>query len=280
MYESFISVLESFIGQERLLMIQNILKALEYLNYESAWDEISRMFAGEDDLIGSELLGSTETILNAALDDVLGQHSVSVAGTLEVKAKVLDFIITLQNWTDGQALLDILQTYPENTIATFCDLYQYITTESYTTIEPEILAVSSTFIDLVTKLANQTITLESTEVEVDDQSEKRISAVRLFAAAFPDTLGIRAIKNKDIGLGVELDYLIRTYSKEMFFLEPAHPELAAQNVYSLVVCSSVPVEHHVETSKKILDQCFGDEIFKSSVVAMIDTTAMKVKGNG
>jgi hypothetical protein len=273
MYQEFLAVLGSFIGPERMQLIVSILQKMDQLNYTSAWDEIEQVYFNEDDLTGSELLTATETILMAGLDDILGQHSLMIGGALQQKNKVLGFIIDVQNWQAPQAILDVMENYPGNNIATFCDLYEYITTESYATIEPEVMAVSDTFIDGIRRTATQSLGLEQIDEVPTDMA--RVRLLKSFVSANGDCpIIISAIKNQEIQMGTDHDYLICRYSKQMFSFEPSHPKVAAQVAYSMAVCSNVPIEDITAAAKRSLDQIYSDEIFNSRVVAEIDNVAM------
>lgn len=277
MYQEFIETLSSFLGRERMSLIQTILETFERLGYYSPWEEISLIYAGEDDLTSTQLLERVEMILEIGVRDILNQHGVVCAGTLATKIKVINFIEQVQDWSDGQGIADVIERSGGNIIGAFCDLYEYVTTESYTQIEPEIISVNAGMIDRIRQMAEEKTQMQTGIIDEDYDPNLRISAIRKFAGLCPGTIGIRLIRESNITHGVSLDYLIKTYGKEIYGYEPTDPKGAAAQVLSLCVISDVMPDQHIEMAKRCLDQIFGDERFHSRVILEIDNLSFGLK---
>ena len=280
MYEEFLQTLNSFLGKERMSLIQSTLETLDRLGMESPWTEISLIYAGEDDLTGTELLERTEMILEMGINDVLNQHGVVCSGNLALKLKVVNFLEMVQNWSDGQGIVDIITNTAENAIGAFCDLFEYVTTESYTQIDQSIISVNFSLLDQIRKVAEETIQLKTGEIDLEYDPQERVRIVRRFAALHPDSLGIKLLKNNEVSIGFSLDNLIRTYGKEIYVYEPSDPKMAAVQMLSLVAISNVEEMKHVEMAKRSLDQIFGDDQFLSRVILEIDNLSFGLKQNG
>lgn len=280
MYEEFLQTLNSFLGKERMSLIQSTLETLDRLGMESPWTEISLIYAGEDDLTGTELLERTEMILEMGINDVLNQHGVVCSGNLALKLKVVNFLEMVQNWSDGQGIVDIITNTAENAIGAFCDLFEYVTTESYTQIDQSIISVNFSLLDQIRKVAEETIQLKTGEIDLEYDPQERVRSVRRFAALHPDSLGIKLLKNNEVSIGFSLDNLIRTYGKEIYVYEPSDPKMAAVQMLSLVAISNVEEMKHVEMAKRSLDQIFGDDQFLSRVILEIDNLSFGLKQNG
>lgn len=277
MYEEFIQTLSSFLGRERMSLIQTILETFERLGNYSPWEEISLIYAGEDDLTGTQLLERVEMILEIGINDVLNQHGIVCSGTLATKIKVINFIEQVQDWSDGQGIADVIERSGGNIIGAFCDLYEYVTTESYTQIEPEIISVNAGIIDRIRQMVEETIQMRTGVIDEDYDPNLRILAIRKFASVCPDTIGVKLIRDGSISHGVSLDYLIRTYSKEIYAYEPTDPKGAAAQVLSLCVISDALPDQHIELAKRSLDQIFGDDRFHSKVILEIDNLSFGLK---
>lgn len=277
MYDKLENLLNQWLSVERRESILNALEVLESYNAMSAWSEISAMLEYSTDDSLDMIIDGIETVLRVGLEKTIAAHSITVNATIPVMTKILESIKTMSNFEDSESILKLTEN-SNNSIETFMDLFELVTTIPWAQIADSLVAVSPAFIQAVHAIyAPKDEDMEEMGVSQEDANKAR--RLHQYMLQHPNCLAKVALVDECRPLNVPMAILLNDYKLDLGRYEPRAAKQAAEELVGLALLGDVPFNDFVKGVKQLTDTVYTDLNFITQVDVAIDNYFAEISKN-
>lgn len=268
MFEKLEDYLKKWVDELRASVYLDALDSLSKIGFDNAWQEISLILDSEEDIPLSILLDDITTIIIVGLDAVLASHGIAVDGEIPIKTKILDGIITLQDFDDSYMITAIIED-SDDPVYVFSNLLDLVSEHSAEYYHPHLVSVSSGFIRQVKFLYNKE--LENEEAVVfDNNNIQKQTLIALYCEKYPNCLLKTEIVDELRPIGTPFENLIQSHRLALSLYEPKGVDIAAMEIVGLSLLSDITLSDFKKKTKELPELVYTDMTFIANLDSALD----------
>lgn len=243
------SVLTPLITEERKEVILSCVASLESLDYQAALDELQQVVEMQSGIADNEmLLGRIDDVIWNAHNTILKNHEVeiSVEATQEVRQAVIDVLSNFNRYIVPDQLLMLFEGgfMPDEILA---QMVQLFTAVKFDEVWPMIGDVSPQLMNTMREEIERQVRYRGLE-EADVAPVARIKMVNDYIRVAGGATFTMLLDLSQAGVRIGTRDIGGLIQQSLEALDRKEPELAALEMFGLILMSDTPVE---QMDKKI-----------------------------
>jgi len=265
MFDKLQNYLSKWVDESKADYYLSALECLDRYGFVAAWSDISAMLEGEVNVPVSMLLDAMDEILQAGMDRVLGEHSISAhEAPLRSKTAILNGLKYLVDDSQHELIVAICDN-GEDTLEQMAELLAIV--------DPEASASWVDYIDTMTFVSDGLITrlkdiheqaianrmpTEADSLPITPEKQQRFQKIRTFIGKYKESLATQAIISDGSPLGLPLEMVLETYAETMKSYDNKLPLTAAVDIVGIVLISDTPLDKLALRAKDLIDEIYAD----------------------
>lgn len=275
-FDKLENLLGKWVGVERHESVMAALEVLRDYGFTATWSEISQYLEYGTDYPIADSLGVIEASINRGIEAVFSEHQMMVEGSIPTKTSILEGLLILQDFDDGDSVLRIIDDNndPHHAMA---ELLELATTKPWSQYIDALLSIPQRMIDKIASLYLEVVDDGEDILPVFESGDKE-KARRLakFIDRYPNTLVKSSVVDTMRPLGLPSAIALHDHKVALGLLEPKAPEQAALELMGIALLCDIPYKDLSTKVKQLPDTIYTNMDFILRVGTSLDKLITEV----